>query len=593
MKVRYTWSTAVFFCLCMLPTLAAAQYERQVFALPEAHAGEEYSVAIEDLLRAKYQLKLETNSSSSIIRWSLVSGSLPQGLTARTDGTISGTPEGSSEQAHRFVLSATDATAKDDSLAIEFNLTMRPRRLRLIQVSGPKLIPIASPASDNAPTSGDERVATRSRDVPPNGASPTIQWSTPGITDSATIDPFTEAQQHLAIKVNDANVCTLYVRVRDENDLTIFENQQMSVDRNNALQKIEVKLAKGRNIIKITPYKKRDASKDCEQKATLDKLDAMNDKTLSLTVVCATGECGTAVAKKDDAGQSPYSSRNTRAIFGIEQAGASSAASESNPFMDFFFNRPLSGKRVWAWGDVRLTTTAQQVGAFVSSTSNAAGAVTGDKINDLATSFDFKLGTEFLLNHNDQRNQVSFITGFGATSPLTSPTQSPQIFKVPTDQSNSQYAAFFSDYPEATGKTFIAFVRPERDRFLRQYFAGLRLKSYPTEDKFPSMLDVTFGQNAGVTGGQLRHFVLGIDGSYHLNLGERSLYIFGSTNLKFGGDKTVRTPYVLEPADSAIKLTSPGLVITSRQMNRDVFRIGFGVDLVELFKPKSDNSRPK
>jgi hypothetical protein len=188
---------------------------------------------------------------------------------------------------------------------------------------------------------------------------------------------------------------------------------------------------------------------------------------------------------------------------------------------------------------------------------------------------------------------VSLIAGFGATSPLTAPEQTAQIFKVPTEKTNSQFASFFVDYPEAAGRTYIAFVRPERDRFLRQYYGGIRLKSYPDGNKFPSMLDVTFGQNAAVTGGKLRHFVLGIDGSYHLTFFDKSMYIFGSTNLKFGGDKMVRTPYVLEPADTSVKLTSPDLAITSRQMNRDAFRIGFGIDLVELFKPKDKKAEEK
>src|SRR5205807_10483574 len=105
--------------------------------------------------------------------------------------------------------------------------------------------------------------------------------------------------------------------------------------------------------------------------------------------------------------------------------------------------------------------------AFISSTANLAGAVKSDKINDIATSFDFKFGPEYQFNPHG-KNRVAFIAGFGAASPLTTPTQSAQIFKVPTDRTNSQFVNFFNDYPEATGKTYIAFVRPQRDRFLRQ-----------------------------------------------------------------------------------------------------------------------------
>jgi hypothetical protein len=100
------------------------------------------------------------------------------------------------------------------------------------------------------------------------------------------------------------------------------------------------------------------------------------------------------------------------------------------------------------------------------------------------------------------------------------------------------------------------------------------------------MLDITFGQNSAVTGGQLRHFVVGIDGSYRLKLKTSALYIFGSANLKVGGPKYASTPFILEPAESSVKLTDNNVIITSRQLNRDFYRIGVGVDLIELFSPK-------
>jgi hypothetical protein len=240
------------------------------------------------------------------------------------------------------------------------------------------------------------------------------------------------------------------------------------------------------------------------------------------------------------------------------------------------------------WGDVRLTSTPQQVAAFVSSATNTATAVTGSKLNEFVSSFDFKFGPELQLNPTAKTTRFALIAGFGATSPLTTPSQSTQIFKVPEEKS-TQAEKFFKEFPEAVGRKYIAFVSPERDRFFRQYFLGLRIKSYHFNaqgepDQFPSMLDLTFGQNSAVTGGQLRHFVFGIDGSYQLPF--KGIYIFGSTNLKVGGAKTSKTPFVLDPVDASenIKLSNPDVVITSRQLNRDVYRLGLGVDLVELFK---------
>ena len=106
------------------------------------------------------------------------------------------------------------------------------------------------------------------------------------------------------------------------------------------------------------------------------------------------------------------------------------------------------------------------------------------------------------------------------------------------------------------------------------------------------MFDITFGQNAAVTGGHLHKFVMRCEGSYKLPL-KSAIYIFGSASLKFGGDKFVKTPYILETAERTITLTSPDLVITTKQLNRDSYRIGFVVDLVELFKPKPEKKAPQ
>lgn len=103
-------------------------------------------------------------------------------------------------------------------------------------------------------------------------------------------------------------------------------------------------------------------------------------------------------------------------------------------------------------------------------------------------------------------------------SPL-SPKDSVELFEVP-DENSSQAEAFFTEFPGAKGKEHIAFITPERDRFLRQYYGGLRFRSYTKDldpvtnvnviqDVFPSMLDITFGQNEAVTGGRLHKFVLG------------------------------------------------------------------------------------
>lgn len=293
----------------------------------------------------------------------------------------------------------------------------------------------------------------------------------------------------------------------------------------------------------------------------------------------------------------PFSSLNKRFIVGVEQSGAASAKSEGKPFLDLFINTPLwrddededSPPRFSVWGDVRLTSTPEQISAFSNLSTNAIDAITGE-VNELATGFDFVVGPELRIGRF-KNVDMGLIAGFGAVSPL-SPEQSAQLFEVP-DEDSSQAEAFFKEFPGAKGKEHIAFISPDRDRFLRQYFGGVRFKTYTKNGSgeilnvFPSMLDLTFGQSEAVTGGRLHKFVFGIDGFYVLPFPDqyRFLYLFGTAKFKVGGPKLSGTPFILATPASSVLVTDPTVFIADpRPTNRDVYRIGFGVDLFELFR---------
>lgn len=296
----------------------------------------------------------------------------------------------------------------------------------------------------------------------------------------------------------------------------------------------------------------------------------------------------------------PFSSMNKRFILGVEQSGGASAKSEGKPFLNLFINTPLiydkgtdddKLPRVSVWGDVRLTSTPSQIKAFANISSAAVDTITGGKANELALGFDFVVGPEFRFARFDNVT-MSFISAFGAVSPLN-PKQSVELFEVPKENS-SQAEAFFKEFPGARGKNHIAFIPPERDRFLRQYYGGVRFRTYTKDNDeiqnvFPSMLDVTFGQSEAVTGGKLHKFVVGLDGFYVLPFPSqyRFLYLFGSAKFKVGGPKTIKTPFLLDTSASSVKVTDINVFIADPvPSNRDVYRIGFGVDLFELF-PKN------
>ncbi|HKO98901.1 MAG TPA: hypothetical protein VJU86_18010 [Pyrinomonadaceae bacterium] len=324
---------------------------------------------------------------------------------------------------------------------------------------------------------------------------------------------------------------------------------------------------------------------------------------------------GNATTNDDDDGengnanQNPFSSRNRRFIVGFEQAGAASAESEGKPFLDLFLSTPLPfGRqdpsdnkanadddkdkfaRFSIWGNVKLNSTPQQIAALADVTSNAVSAITDGKVNKLTLGFEFVAGPEIRLAKAG-RTHVSFIGGFGAVTPLA-PKQATQIFKTP-DTVSSQAERFFARYPGAKGKEFIAFTTPERDRFLRQYFAGFRFRTYrydkgELKDQFPGMFDVTFGQNEAVTGGTFHKFVVGLDGFYSLPFptdGRRFLFLFGSARFKAGGPKVKQTPFILDTAASSVSPTDNNVFLADpTPSNRDNYRIGFGVDLIEIFK---------
>lgn len=313
-------------------------------------------------------------------------------------------------------------------------------------------------------------------------------------------------------------------------------------------------------------------------------------------------------AATDNEFKNPFSSLNKRFIVGFEQSGGAAADSKGQPFLDLFINTPLGSTlskeraRASIWGDIRLTSTPTQISAFSNVATNAIEALTGKDANKFVAGFDFVVGPEFRLS-SFKNTDLSFIAGFGAVSPLN-PQQSAQIFEVPKAGS-SQRDAFLELFPGAKDKEFIAFVAPDRDRFLRQYFGGFRFKTYTYDDVdetgtrvagtsqiqnvFPAMLDVTFGQSEAVTGGKLTKFVLGIDGFYPLPFPDkyRFLYLFGTAKFKVGGPKTIATPFILNTASSSVRVTDPTVFIAEpQQSNRDFYRLGFGVDLLELFRKK-------
>jgi hypothetical protein len=372
----------------------------------------------------------------------------------------------------------------------------------------------------------------------------------------------------------------------------------------------------------------------------------------------------------------PTNSRFTRAIVGMEQAGASSAESKVNPFLDFFFTtpllftpmkefvqvirkdshgnpvldannqpvkdwvrktavgpdgQPLKAPTFGAWGQVRFSTTPEQISSFAVFPSNFVNQVSDPtKAVDLVKSFDFLAGLEYrafnangwiwtLIPGVKQRTSVYFTFGGGAISPLTVKRESAQLFIVPVAP-DPRRAEFIRRFGDPQGLTYVGFVPLERDRFFRQYYAGIRLKTHYCEDpdcntyknRFPSIVDFGIGQNEAVTGGRLksevrdsanniiahrRAWVARVDAFFPLPFREANfLYLYGTALMKIGGGGGVKiqTPLFLDTPTSTIQITDPGVYIPPPDLqptrtDRDYYKIGIGVNLTDLFnrnKPK-------
>jgi len=405
-----------------------------------------------------------------------------------------------------------------------------------------------------------------------------------------------------------------YVARVTSGDKSSEEKTTINIDKKTnlpaATQEITVKLFEGKNTVTVYP-----------------EVDGKVIKELTAQTEINCTNC-----VDDISGQSV----NYRTIVGLEQVGASSANSKQNPFLSFYFNTPINigrksvdcssnsaqcrdGKSIKEdyffdfsiWGDVRFTTTPVQTFdalsnfaplTFANSFLTAGGA---GKVNDLVQSFDFLVGVEKQLARPGKlfrgvfpgRTSLSLIAAGGAISPLSS-DKTATFYKVPTVNNGMDIdPRFLAQFPEAAGKKNVAFVSPNRDKFYRQYYGGVRLKTFfQDEDRslnyFPAMFDITIGQNEAITS-KLRGVILRFDGSTPLPIKKVDfLYIFGSAQMKLGKTVNQSLPsFFLEPATTTSLTSNDTVVIPIDRSpfllsNRDVYRIGVGVDLFKLFEKK-------
>jgi hypothetical protein len=293
----------------------------------------------------------------------------------------------------------------------------------------------------------------------------------------------------------------------------------------------------------------------------------------------------------------------SRAIVGLEQAGASSAKSTQRFFMDLTLSAPLPwgkvdpffGRRLRSWGSARITSVPQQITSGVAEFAGAFAQKVGEvKVNELAQGMEFLAGGEYRLTgsgpsrfgtfgaESSTRFTLSFIVGGGVTTPFN-PRDTLEVFKVFRD------APGLPEVPD--GKDFLAFVSPDRDRFFRQFYGGFRLQTYYFDyrnpdiplKRYPATLDITYGQNEAVTGGRLRGGVIRLEGFYPLPYDKlKFINLFGTAMIKPARTK-ITDPLILEAAPAGTTLPADNVFLhTVPQINRDYYRVGVGIDFMSL-----------
>lgn len=360
-----------------------------------------------------------------------------------------------------------------------------------------------------------------------------------------------------------------------------------------------------------------------------DPKDEKNETT-SINIICEGEKCGEV---DDESPVDRFSSIYARGIVGIEQSGGSAAKSGQKPFLEFFWNPPVWTSeeqaepfryiypRASLWGSVRFTSVPQQISTpLVTFAPSFLTPINEANVNKLVQGFDFlfggevgfgrgfskgDIGTAFLptgTSDTKQKFSAYFFAGFGAVSPL-SPTDSVQIFAAPKTQAELDKISPGLSLP--AGTEFIAFTGPDRDSFFRQWYAGVRLKTHyfsrgvtgklEVVNRPGAIFDIGVGQNEAVTGGRLHGMVMRFDGFYPLPVSNRSiLYLYGTALINLRRHATVIDPLILATAPSNVTVPADNVfIITSQPSNRDLYRIGLGVNLIELFKGSFNKKEEK
>jgi hypothetical protein len=285
---------------------------------------------------------------------------------------------------------------------------------------------------------------------------------------------------------------------------------------------------------------------------------------------------------------------------------AASAHGKEKFFVDFYLSQtfPLKLKRddqsvvfpLRIWGDISISSAPQsKEKAIGEMDENWMSKLSDLSLSQITTSAELLFGLELMLkswgNENSKyKGTFGFIMSTGVVKSLSYVDDNPQIFKISSEED------FKKKYPgeNIDGKTHVAFVLPERNRFFKQFYLGFRLKTYYKKSNtpaLPSVFDMCWGINeaaSGYEGHLFRKSVFRLDGfmplPFKLPLLNLHVYVFGTIVVNTSKEK-VGLPLYLQSPDTDVQLhSSEVLKVLFPDTDRDYFRIGLGINLADLFK---------
>lgn len=358
---------------------------------------------------------------------------------------------------------------------------------------------------------------------------------------------------------------------------------------------------------------------------------------------------GDVSVSKDSSKSNDVPTRFTLGLFGVNAAGSSSSGPSQQYFAELHLVAPLRflgrgcgastegdslSERCWVWLSPRIASVPTATSTALGSLNSTSLTTTfgSQTVGQITQSFEFQAGAEYSIIKPSSTNfwgmgnswvksGASLIFGGGGLTPFNSITTAPeyglssnlaqQFNQIPSLASTyPQLATALCNYgftppssggvtcpaPPTTKPTTVAFVFPNRSRFYRDVYAGLRLRffyfngscrgkddfSCQAASIFPGTFDLRVGEDESVTGGHLVPLVVTLAGSFPIPGTNGAIRVFGSSYLRAYRNKDA-TALVMVPSTSFTSLDNAAVAVQSiNRSDQDYYRLGLGIDLFPL-----------